>query len=264
MKKTTLLLRAQSSRPSVPFLHSGVLGLGSAALLLAFLGGPAAQAQVTQLTAPPPGASATTTAMYPVGDADGFINAPFTVAAGNTNVTYTATNTTPGSPSFESFSNYDSSLDFPANTQIVDTFDGNNPTGPLLINFSSGVPSFGIKAEDNAFDDETFTFTVFSGTAGTTFVLPTVDNTQGAGKSVFLGAQAAGGQLITSILISSASIVPGTGYTGGSNDFYVGPLSIYNTAPVPEASTTLSFGLLLALGAGGLLLRRKKEQAGAA
>ena len=42
-------------------------------------------------------------------------------------------------------------------------------------------------------------------------------------------------------------------------DFAVNDFQVYASAPVPEASTTVSLGLLLALGAGGLAVARRKR-----
>ncbi len=247
-----------------------------------FLAG-AADAQVVVLTAPPTQPGTAVTAAYPVGATDpndagdpyystvDFIYAPFTVAAGRTNVLFTATNA-PANKSFESFTN-DGSFDFPTGTQLVDTGVGDNenagntPTGPLRINFSGGVSAFGLSAEDNAFDSETFTFTVYTNGStanGTTFTTATYDNTvDPSGKSVFLGAQSLGSAVITSVLISSLSVASnGSGgtSTAGSNDFYFGPLST-TPAAVPEASSVVSLALLLALGAAFAVIRKERKTA---
>ena len=246
------------------------------------LAGSAVQAQTIELFSLPSGPNPAT-AYYPMGTTDPtitdpdyknilFINGSFTVADGfNNTATFTATQTGQSGKSFETFVN-DGTQDFLKGTNLIDTgvgtnkIDGNTPTGPLRIDFSQGVSAFGLNAQDNAFDQETFTFTVFtdgSTTTGTTFVTPTVDNSGDApGKSVFLGAQSLGGSLITSVLISSNSIATDTSgnvSTRNSNDIYFGPLS--TNAPVPEASTTVSFGLLLALGLGGARFSSRKKQA---
>lgn len=46
---------------------------------------------------------------------------------------------------------------------------------------------------------------------------------------------------------------------GPFNDFAVDDISLKAPAAVPEASTTVSFGLLLAFGLGGVVLARKKS-----
>ena len=45
------------------------------------------------------------------------------------------------------------------------------------------------------------------------------------------------------------------------NDFALDDLSLKGQAPVPEASTTVSFGLLLALGMGGMVVAAKRKKA---
>ena len=246
-----------SAHPSFPARssfspRSAVLRVASAAALLVALNGAAASAQSVQLSAAPAGQTVTTTAAYPTGDSLNFISGPFTVAAGTNSVTYTAANTTANSISFESFNNYDGSLDFPVPTQVVATFNSSKPTGPLLISFGSGVTAFGIKAEAQASDIAAFSFTVYNSQAILgQYTLPPVDQTQGQSHSVFLGAQATGGNLITGIEITSIDTQSVT------NDFYVGPLSVYS--PVPEASTTVSFGLLLVLGVGAALVSARRR-----
>lgn len=246
------------------------------------LAGSAVHAQTTELSSLPSGPNPVTV-NYPMGATDPsntdpiyktipFLYGPFSVADGVNTATFTATQTAQAGQngkSFETFVN-NGNLDFPTGTNLIDTgvgsnqTDGNTPTGPLRIDFSQGVSAFGLNAQDNAFDMETFTFTVFTNgdtTAGTTFVTPTYDNTVApSGKSVFLGAQTLAGSLITSVLISSKSVADnGTVSTANSNDIYFGPLS--TNAPVPESSTTVSFGLLLALGLGGALLSSRKKEA---
>ena len=248
------------------------------------LAGSAVQAQTIELFSLPSGPNPAT-AYYPMGTTDPsitdsqykdilFLNGPFSVAAGINTATFTATQTAQAGEngkSFETFVN-DGSQDFPVGTNLIDTGvgsnvnKGNTPTGPLRIDFSYGVSAFGLNAQDNAIDQESFTFTVFTDgntTTGTTFVTPAYDNTMDpSGKSVFLGAQSLGGSLITSVLISSSSVATdkfGNVSTLNSNDIYFGPLS--TNAPVPEASTTVSFGLLLALGLGGALFSSRKKQA---
>ena len=49
-----------------------------------------------------------------------------------------------------------------------------------------------------------------------------------------------------------------------SNDVTGYKVHVYDNAPVPEASTTVSFGLLLALGFGGLAVSRKRKAASSA
>lgn len=224
----------------------------------AALGGRAAQAQT--ITDPfsfsgdasqlGPGAF---TINNPADDGTGFVNSPVTISGNGIRVTYTALNGTPGMPSFETFNNFDGSLDFPKPTNLLDTFDGANNTGPLEIDFSQGVSAFGLRAQDGAPDQETFTITATDQNGNNfAFVSPTVDQTMSpSGRSVFLGAQGNGGSLITKVVISSASTLGGQPTTG-SNEFYFGPITLRSAPAVPEASTFVGSGMGLILFAGML------------
>lgn len=235
----------------------------AALLALAVLGGSAAHAGQNPYnpngTAAQLGGGASTTAPYSVGTPSGVgtintVPSPYQVAVGGQMVTFNATN---GSV-FESLTNVDQ-FDFAAGTQILDTFDPNTTTntGPLQIDFSSGVSAFGLQVQSARIDSEQFTFSTFNGnTLVGTYTSPVFDNTQGSGKSVFLGAQATGGDIFTRVVISSQSFTapPVT----GNNDFYFGPLSVQ---PVPEASSMVSFGMVLALLGGVTLVSRCRRAA---
>lgn len=258
--------------------------LASAIVLTAVLVGSSAQAQVTQYdvngTAAQLGSGAVTTAPYSSGDSQLYLPSPYQIALGGTTLTFTATT----GNKFETFTNFVDpttgalTYDFADGTHLLDTFDADAtnpnpisgiagaPTGPLRIDFSTGVSSFGLSVQGGFPDYEMFTFQTFSGTTpltATPFVTGTYDNTGAmnpSGKSLFLGAQS-NGSLITSVLISSASsqtdpngsqgFVP----TGHSNDFFFGPVTA-TPAAVPEASTVASLSLLM-LCLGGILLRKK-------
>ncbi len=225
---------------------------------LAALGGRAAQAQA--ITDPfsfsgdgsqlGPGAF---TINNPSDNGSGFVNSPVTISGNGIQVTYTALNGTPGASSFETFNNFDGSFDFPKMTNLLDTFDGANNTGPLQIDFSQGVSAFGLRAQDSAFDQETFTITVTDQNGNNfAFASPTVDETTSpSGRSVFLGAQGNGGDLIKTVVISSVSTLNGQPTTG-SNDFYFGPITLKAAPAVPEASTFVGSGMGLILFAGML------------
>ena len=257
--------------------------LASAAALLVSLAA-TANAQSTEYdvngTSAQLGPAAVTTAPYPIGDSQLYVPSPYVTTLSPmtaTPVTFTATT----GIRFESFTNTPDStgttpLDFAPGTQLLDTFDPDavnpnpnikgTPTGPLRIDFGSGVSAFGLSVQDGQPDFEMFTFAAYDGStllSTTPFTTGLYDNSLDtvSGKSLFLGAQATGGAVITSVLISSTSLAPdpNTGElvdSGYSNDFFFGPLSTVPAA-VPEASTTVSFGLLLTLGVGGALLRRK-------
>jgi hypothetical protein len=239
---------------------------------LAALGGRAAQAQaITPFSftgdASQLGAGAFTID-NPTGDPNsGLVNSPFTVTGGGLQVTFTALNGTPGQASFEAFDNPNGEFDFPIGTNLINTFDMNNITGPLEIDFSQGVSAFGLRAQDAAFDRETFTVTATDQNGNNfAFVSPTVDQTNTAmfpaGRSVFLGAQGTGGDLITKVVISSLStVINKQGMevpTTSSNDFYFSPISL-RSAPVPEASTLVGSGMGLFLFAGLIWSANKRR-----
>lgn len=63
--------------------------------------------------------------------------------------------------------------------------------------------------------------------------------------------------------IGQFTVQGNTDSAGAANDLVTQNFQLNVNAPVPEASTTVSFGLLLALGMGGVVVaaRRKKAQA---
>jgi len=228
------------------------------------------------------GSAASQTVPYTTGDSQLYVPSPYTIAFGNNTATFTATQ----GNKFEAFTNIPPAggtvapFDFPSGTHLLDTFDADaknpstpngSPTGPLRITFGSGVSSFGLSAQGGVFDFETFSLTLFNGDTilnpgQTPFVFGPFDNTSStsSGKSVFLGAYTTGSLPITSALISSTSVAPDQQQQGKlvdtkyGNDFFFGPLSA-NNAPVPEASTTVSFGVLLMLGVGGATLSARRK-----
>ena len=251
-------------------MNTDLIKTSFAAGLLSVLSASAAHAQIVPLTAPPNGFTATTTVPYALNN--GFIQGPFSSALGTTTATFTATGATSATQnSFETFINSTANgtpLAFSVNTIVLDTFDGGDgsthtPTGPLDISFSSPLSSFGLNVESSRVDTSTFSFTAYDGAVAPqnvigAFTYAPVTQTPNSPQSLFIGAQAFGPNKITSIIISSISNA--NGYTAGSNDFYFGPLSTY-AAPVPEASTTVSLGLLLMLGLGGAVLSVHRKTA---
>ena len=248
------------------------------------LGGPAAHAGLTIFdaangsTALLPG-TLTTTADYSLGDSFGDIPSPYTVALGGNQVTFTAQAQPSNANAFEGFRNQISTLtgkafDFPYGTStdsngthLIDTFDPftQSPTGPLQIDFSTPVGSFGFKSQSSRSDQEQFTFSIYDSANNLlgSSTTQTFDNMTGQfGKSVFIGAESTTAD-ISRVVISSFSTAsdPNTGifnYHGGSNDFYTGPVS--TGAPVPEASTEVGLGLGM-LFLGGLTLVSRKRKA---
>lgn len=241
------------------------IGVTVALCALTTLGGRAAQAGATQVTNPSQLGNTVQTSPFPSGDVTGTVSQSFTVAAGSNNVTFTATAGT-AAQGFESFI-ADGTVDFPVGQQLEDTTrtspTGNIPTGPLQIDFTQGVTGFGLNAQDFNFDMETFTLNVYGGPNGTVllnavpFTFGPVDNTSSVGRSVFVGALSNDGPLITRATLSSFSVAAGQNPNNGSNDFYFGPTSV--KAPVPEASTVVSFGMGVFLFAGLALVARRRK-----
>jgi len=240
--------------------------------VLAALGGRAALAQATALTDPSQlGAFTFTTAPYPKGTPrpldpqTGIVPSSFFVAAGSNNLTFTATNGTPAA-GFVSFADNLEGPQFAPGTVVEETnFNGPNnsstPTGPLLIQFQTGVAGFGLYAQDFNPDKENFTLNVFADSKATislgSFTFGPVDNsTTSVGNAAFVGAQSNLGPLIKSATVSSFSSA-GTGPS--NNDFFFGPTTI--KAPVPEASTMFSFGMGVLLFAGLALGAHKRRVA---
>lgn len=255
--------------------HSAPL---AALLALAVLGGSAAHAGQNVLdpngTAAQLGGGASTTAPYPVGapdpasgDGNNYVSSPYSQTVGGQTITFTTT----GERTNGVFGSFDSAgFDFAPGTRLLNTFDGrypvgttNNPygsNGPLQIDFSSGVGAFGLQVQSAGIDQETFTFSTFNGGALVgTYTTPQFDNTQGNGKSVFLGAQATGGDQFTRVVISSVSFAGGA-QQATSNDFYFASLGT-QPAAVPEASSVISFGMVLALLGGVTLIARRRRAA---
>jgi len=256
--------RKEPAMKSLKFL--GIAGAVAAALLA---GAPSAQAQATQLFSPTSGE--TTVPTLPDGTsvsgmgndtdpADTALKSGFTVASGGNTFTFASSDGTDLTRHNAGDTINGDTTAYPTGTRLLETLDPNGTSGvgngPLTISFSNPVTKFGLFAQDFTPDTQTFTFSTFSGTTDVgNFTVGPIDNNSSPGQLAFVGAAYAPG--ITSIKISSAS-VDSTGSTFGSNDFYVGPAA--PSAPVPEAATTISFGLMLGMGGLGLLVSRNKRR----
>ena len=244
---------------------------------LTAVSGGAAHAQVTfinnynQLTNP------VRTTQYPEGPLTGtnaFVVPPmFTVPTvdGSNNLTFTATNGNPAGGFQSNLANAAVAPEFSDPTMggkafdvIEDTdFNGSAssiPTAPLLIQFQNPVSGFGLLAQDFLKDNEIFTLNVFADANATvslgTFTYNSVPNLSSAGTAVFVGAVSNTGlPLFRSATLSSVSD------NSSSNDFFFGPTQV--KAPVPEASTVVSFGMGITLFAGLALVARKRKVGGA-
>lgn len=252
--------------------------IAAAVCALAALGGQAAQAQATFLTSFSQLTRPVKTNPYPQGTLvqpnPFLVQNGFTVAAGTvSNLTFTATKGTPDAGFQSNLANIavapqfsDPTLGGAAGDVLEDTSvttaSANTITGPLLIQFASPVTGFGLFAQDFNADFETFTLNVFADANATvslgTFTYARTDNTSSAGTAVFVGAVSPIGlPLIRSATLSSFSEAAGLNPNNGSNDFFFGPAQVQ--APVPEASTVVSFGMgLLLFGGVALVARRRK------
>lgn len=249
---------------------------------LAALGGRAAQAQATKVTAPSQLGNTVLTKQYPFDPSNTIVPASFTVQTvdSSNSLTFTATNAQPGG-GFQSFqvsptdaapqftmAPFGMAGDIAENTSFpAGPPTGNIPTAPLLIQFANPVNGFGLLAQDFNADMETFTLNVFADSNATIllnttpFVFGPVDNSVGLGQAVFVGAQLSGLPLIRSATLSSFSQASGLNPNNGSNDFAFGRTFV--SAPVPEASTVVGFGMGVLVFAGLALGAHKRKVNGA-
>lgn len=142
------------------------------------------------------------------------------------------------------------SFDFPAGTNLL---VNNLQSGPLTINFSTGVREVGLFAQSLALDTEAFTFSVLQGgsTLGT-FETGFADNSGLPGMALFVGARGTDGDLITQLTINEFF----------NNDFVIGPVAFSESIaaePVPEPASLLLLGS--GLIAAGVRLRRTRKTA---
>ncbi len=201
-------------------------------------------AQFTQLQSASQLGSADTTLSF---TGAGFVGSPFAQTVGGNTLTFTAAS----GPKLYLQTSDGMSFDFAAGTNLLETTAGGGADGPLIIDFSQGVTEFGLSAQDFAADSEAFSVVAYDGsTAIGGFSTNLVDNSMGAGTAQFLGGSVGPGQAITRLSISSVS-----SEAGAANDFVVGPVSF--AAPIPEASSSVGFGVLVALG-GLVLVARKR------
>ncbi len=130
-----------------------------------------------------------------------------------------------------------------------------SPNAEIRINFLTPVSAVGAQLENrntNHSIGPTFTgfVSAYNGTTllGTFSETHTTQNLQD-GSAPFLG-----------VLSSTANITSVVYYVTQNNEFYIGPVSLNATpAPVPEASSVVSLGLLLILGLGGAAVSRRRR-----
>ena len=158
--------------------------------------------------------------------------------------------------------------DFLPDTPLIANTVGVNTTGSadgLRINFSTPVSAFGFNFDPDAgFAGTDFTLVVFEGLTQTTFSNGTLTNAastaQNDGTAPFFGIQDAGGNAITSILLSGAAAAnpsPGSSFNNRPNDFAVGLLRFNITATVPEPGN-IALLLGMTVTGAGYFSRRKR------
>ena len=123
--------------------------------------------------------------------------------------------------------------------------------GTLTFTFASPVQAFGayFTGVQPGFVQDTIGFS-----DGTSQSISIPQGTATSNGGVSFAGFTDQGKAITSITITASA--PGFYDAIGIDDVRFVP-----TAPVPEASTTASFGLLLALGLGGLVAAKRKKRA---
>ncbi len=220
--------------------YAGGALLAAAALSL----GAPAHAQLTQLESAGQLGGADTTLNF---TGAGFVPSPFTQTAGGNTLTFTAAS----GPLLYLQPSDGMMFDFVSGTNLLETTAGGGADGPLIIDFSQGISEFGLSAQDFASDTEAFSVIAYDGSSAVGgFSTNLVDNSMGAGTAQFLGGSVGPGQAITRLSISSVS-----SEAGAANDFVIGPVSY--GAPVPEASSSIGLGVLLALGGLALVARKR-------
>lgn len=204
------------------------LCLASATVLTLF-GTSVAHSQALQLTSASDLAPGDViTPAYPGSDGD-LLASPFSLQVGGNTLTFTAQG---GS----TFLRVDAGefVDYPLDTPLIQTSDGNNPTGALRIDFAQGVREFGVQAQSAEFDTETFRFTAFdASTSLGTFTVGPADNTSNTGTSLFLGARVINAGRITQVTIESLS-------SARNNNFLLGAVTFSSSVPEPNALAELA------------------------
>ena len=146
-----------------------------------------------------------------------------------------------------SYFNASENVTFTGSGGATETFSGvqlhdfNGQGGPINNSFAVNG-----SATPNLFDQTAFQV-VDTGAGGSGNSSNGAFGTYGLDEQTFVLSSAFAGQTLQSITFAN---------NGGGTPLLLG---ITASSPVPEASTTVSFGLLLALGLGGVVLARKKS-----
>ncbi len=217
-------------------MKSLITGLVTLVLASAVVG--QARAGVIQLVSASQLNASDTTAIYTGSDGD-FVTSPYVLAAGGNTLTFTATNGI-------NFARVDEGNSwtgaFADGTKLLWNLDSNGTNGgPNIISFATGVVEAGLSVQQDDAATTTFTATAFNGLTPELTIMVTVPDTPGTpGNLGFIGFQANGGDMITSIVISSTD----AGNSSFNNDFAMGPVTFGSAAPaVPEPSSLALAGV---------------------
>lgn len=197
-----------------------------------------ARAGAIQLTDPSQLSPSDTTATYTGSDGDSEPS-PYSVSAGGNTLTFTTSTTTDFERVDAGGPNWTLSP-FPTGTKLLWDLDSSLPNGvvggPVTISFGTGVHEAGLQIQpDNYTGTTTFTEDVYNGNALIGSFTVTDPQTSPSGNLAFIGAQATGSDVITSIVISSVDSVDPTTY---NNDFAMGPVTFGAAiSSVPEPSS---------------------------
>jgi hypothetical protein len=134
---------------------------------------------------------------------------------------------------------------------------GGGGSGPVEIDFATGVQLVGLRAQTGWTGLETFTFSVYNDAAllGTFNTNGISDKRANDEFTALLAAEATDGDVITRLVVSSLAVQGGFELP---NDFFIGPLSFGTPEPataVPEPSTITM--TVLGLGMFGSCRRQR-------
>lgn len=131
---------------------------------------------------------------------------------------------------------------FAAGTKLLWNIDSTGSVygGPDTIGFTNPVKEAGLQVQQDNPADTTFTAQVFNGaTLGLTVTVTVPAGTvPGPGNLGFIGFQATGSDVITSIVISSVDSSSST----FNNDFAIGPVT-FGSVPEPSSVALMGIGL---------------------
>jgi hypothetical protein len=188
------------------------------------------RAGAIQLTDPSQLSPSDTTAIYTGVDGDQ-IASPYVLAATGNILTFSTTGT--------DFTRVDEGTSwigaFPNGTKLLwDVNSNDNIGGPVTVSFANPLHELGLSVQQDNAVDTTFNFQAFNGNTslGTFSVTVPDSGPPSVGNTGFLGVQASGSDVITSLVISSTDSVN----SSFNNDFAMGPVTFGNQV-IPEPSS---------------------------